>query len=102
MIDIHNRNNDDSSSVSNRIILYKKDTYNYIRLTCTTKDIDAAMIQLDAFEDMVIQTVDRPNHPHNLVIRTMAANTDGSRTFKDGLYINTPQIYFVNGYVRYR
>ena len=102
MIDIHNRNNDDSSSVSNRIILYKKDTYNYIRLTCTTKDIDAAMIQLDAFEDMVIQTVDRPNHPHNLVIRTMAANTDGSRTFKDGLYINTHQIYFENGYVRYR
>lgn len=102
MIDIHNRNNDDSSSVSNRIILYKKDTYNYIRLTCTTKDIDAAMIQLDAFEDMVIQTVDRPNHPHNLVIRTMVANTDGSRTFKDGLYINTHQIYFENGYVRYR
>ena len=102
MIDIHNRNNDDSWSVSNRIILYKKDTYNYIRLTCTTKDIDAAMIQLDAFEDMVIQTVDRPNHPHNLVIRTMVANSDGSRTFKDGLYINTHQIYFENGYVRYR
>lgn len=90
--------NNDNDTVSNVIEMRKKDTSNYIDLSCFSAGISMATIQLSAFGNLNITTKDRTNHTHGIAIYTLGA--DG--TYKDGaISINGHVLKFENGYVKY-